>query len=208
MEEKESNIKPKKNGKRRANLSQPARREIGQSYFDRIWLFYYDKAEIKLSDFEKSLVSRWEMAWQMLCGMYPKREIASMIAKKHDISRRQAYEDINNAMSLFGGDPTMANKQAQREIVSQWVMAGIKRSWDEGNLEMHHRYVLRYAKLHGLEDHDDNGLAEIIKKIVPTRIVISDDPETLKDAIAKMRQEISEAHDVEFEEVDDNEAGN
>lgn len=203
MEEYESPIKPKKSsGKRRANLQQPARRDFGESYFDRIWQYYYDKkCEIKLSDFELQLVDRWEFAWQMRRGMNTKTQIARMMEKKFNISKYTALDDINKAHNLYGGDPEIANKEAHREIASEWAIMGMQRAWKKGDLEMHQRYLLRYAKLHDLENHDDNGLAALVKKLEPIVINISTDPEVLQKRIEEMRKEIEQAHDIDYEEV-------
>ena len=198
MEEYKSGIVPEKTTDKR-----PA--DFGESYFDRIWRYYYDKKfTIQLSDFEKQLVDRWEFAWQMRRGMNTKTKIARMMQKKFGISQPTALGDITNAQNLYGGDPTVANKEAKREIASEWILMGLQRAWKTGDLEMHQRYLLRYAKLHDLENHSDNGLAALVKKLEPIVINISADPEVLKKRVEEMRREIQEAHDVDFEIVNEN----
>lgn len=165
--------------------------------FDRIWKYYFDEKNwIQLKRSEEVIRQRWELAWQMLCGeMLSNRLVAIRISKKFGISVRQGYEDVKNAITLFGSDPRKATKEAKREIVSEWIRKAIKKADAAGDLESLSRLFIRYNKLHGLEDHSDQGIAELLQKLKPHIIEFNADPETLE----KQAQELIQ--DVEFEDV-------
>lgn len=167
--------------------------------FDRIWRFYYDsKSQTELTATEEKMRERWEFAWRMMCGINTKRQVAKMMAKRYSVSERTAWTDIANAKMLFGSDPKVANKQAERELVSQWIMKGIRKAWDDKDMDNYYKLLSSYTKLHGLEDHKDLGLGDIISKLKPHVIEISADPETLKQQAAGLMEDVE---DVDYEDL-------
>lgn len=171
--------------------------------FDRIWKYYFDQKNwIQLRRPEEIIRQRWELAWQMLCGeMLSNRLVAIRLTKKFGISIRQGYEDVKNAIALFGSDPRKATKEAKREIASEWIRRAIKKADEAGDLENLYRLFTRYNKLHALEDHSDNGISELITKLQPHVIEFNSDPETLEKQAADLMHDVE---DTTFEDVTNN----
>lgn len=171
----DSAIAPNRDGQPRSMA------KTADTLFDRVWKFYYqEKAAVILTDQEEKIRERWEAAWQILGGFTTKAQAVKALTKKFKISKRQAYFDLQNAENLFGGDPREANKKAKREIVASWIIKALHKTWREGNMDAHAKLLIRYSKLFGLENQNDDDIADLMKKRQPTIVVFNTDPETLK----------------------------
>jgi hypothetical protein len=168
------------------------------THFDRIYKFYFSKKLLALTPEEEKMRERWDFGWKMLAGMFTRAQAALALIQKFNVSRAQAYDDVTKSMMLFG-DPRHANKEAKRVLAEEWIVKGIKKAWDDGDLDAYERMLARYNKINRLEEDTDESMAGLIKKLKPTTIVIVSDAELLKSQASKLQEEITK--DVEFEDA-------
>lgn len=174
-----------------------ARKE--DTLFDRIWKYYYqEKAAIVLTNQEEEIRERWEAAWQILNGFTTRAHAVKALSKKFKISKRQAYFDLQNCENLFGGNPQEANKKAKRAIVETWLIKALQKSWRNDDMEAHAKLLIRYAKLFGLENQNDEDIADLMKKRQPTIVVFTTDPETLKKQADELMKGVSDDENSTF----------
>jgi hypothetical protein len=158
-----------------------------ESTFQRIWNFYYDQeSNTFLTERENQIRERWEMAYIMLCGMSTKSQVAKKISKLYSIYITAAYRDITKAVELFGEDPKESSKEAKRTLASEWIVMAIKRAWNTQNYKALEMLIYQYNKLHGLEDHSENPLLDLISENRPTEIRLSADPKVFEKELADL----------------------
>lgn len=81
------------------------------------------KGRVELSEINKAIYERLKFAWfQMTQQHYSRTQTVSIIEKHFGITERQAYIDVNEALSLFG-DMSKVEKEAMRMIIYE---AGMK----------------------------------------------------------------------------------
>lgn len=183
---------------------QPLReaRKTTDSTFDRIYKFYFNKKSVVVLDKdEEHTRDRWDFAWKMLNGMYARRQVVEAMSAKYGIEKSVAYDDINKSMMLFG-NPAVANKDAKRAIAEEWIVKGIKKAWDDQDLDAYERLVARYAKINKLEE-EDNGLDSMLKNLKPHQVILNFKKEDLQSEAEKLRAEIIE--DAEFKDITESE---
>lgn len=178
-------------------------RRTKDSTFDRIFKFYYSKKKIILRDKEEQIRERWYYAWQLLCNTYTRNQVAQGIARKYEITERQGFIDVDNAMRLFS-DPRNTDKMAKRAIAEEWITKGIKKAWDTGDLLSYERLIRRFNRVNGLEN-EENPMSEWIKKQKPVAVVITADPKELEKMAADLMRGVPDVKDIPYEEVEDEE---
>jgi hypothetical protein len=174
-------------------------RRLDMSTFDVIWLSYYGKEDIELTDKEKDIKERWFFAWAQLLEMNTNRDVIASLAKQYNISERQASEDVKNALRLFN-DPRKAVKESKRIILEHWVVNAIKKANKENDTANLEKLFRRYSKINKLEDDDDDKKPER----PPIQINFNADPDTLKKQQEELRKKamVANAQDTDFETVD------
>lgn len=170
-----------------AALMQPEDR-TGQKDFDRIWRFLFlPNSRIELTEHESKVHERWDFAWRMLIAMYTRKQLVNAIIKKYGVSKRCAYDDVKFSMMLFG-DGKEQNKAAKKLIAEEWIVRGIKKAWDEEDMDAYDKLISRYTKLNGLdEEHAENPL----KDLKPNTIVIVSNMEQLQQEAEALQREIT-----------------
>ena len=176
---------------------------VNESTLDRIWKYYYDKADIQLKEKEEEIRTRLNNIWKLLGDILTDRQAVQAHIKwcednGHKIKESIAYEDLRAAKMIFG-DPSKQQKAAQKAISSEWLVKGIKKAWEDEDMDNYQRLIRRYNALNGLENDQENA----VPKKEATPIVFSSDPETLKQQIADMRRkaEKANAQSVDYEDV-------
>jgi len=185
------------------NRPRSAKRKSDTS-FDRIWKYFYDqKTRISLSAKELELKEKYELAWKMLCSMYTRKQVAIALVERYDhkITERTAYNYIDASMSLFG-DPQNSNKEAQRQIVSEWLIRAIRKAWEDKNFKAYEKLILRYTRLNGLEGSNDADIAKLLKNRKPAVFIFTTDESTLKEQADKLMEDVeTPTIDTKYEDI-------
>lgn len=156
------------------------------STFDRIWKYYHSsKTKIVLDEEEEDIRMRWEAAWFMLCRAKNQKDVADFMEVKFFISKSIAYDDVKNAMRLFG-DPRENVKDAKRAIAETMALKGMELALQLGSLEMHDRYLQKYIEINKLKEDDLPGMEEFKKKFRPTKIILVSKPDDLLNEAQKL----------------------
>ena len=183
---------------KRGNKLRSANR-TDDSTIDRIWKFYFETdTSIELTKKEEEIRDRLEYAWKLLGDVLTDRQVLLKLMKKFDISERQGHTDIHNAKLLFG-NPRKGIKEAQKVILSDLLIKSMKKAYKSEDWKGLEKLALRYTRINGLDEKTDNNLADLIRQLVPTKIVISADPEVLKQEAAEL------VKDIDYEEIDETE---
>jgi hypothetical protein len=157
------------------------------SEFDRIYKYFHSKSRIELTPGEQQVMERWEKAWFLLLRNRTRNQVAQILCKLYNVSRSTAYDDVRNAMNLFS-DPREDMRAAKRAIAEDNLLKGAERAWKNGNLDMHLKYMDKYAEINGLkEPGGDSSLEELIKKFKPQQIIMNFRAEDLQAEAERMR---------------------
>jgi hypothetical protein len=170
------------------------------SEFDRIYKYFHSKSRIELTAGEQQVMERWEKAWFLLLRNRTRNQTSQILVKLFNISRSTAYDDVRNAMNLFS-DPREDMKAAKRAIAEDNLLKGAEKAWKTGNLEMHLKYMDKYAEINGLkEEGGENNLADLLKNFKPQQIIMNFKVEDLKAEAEKMREIF--AQEIPYESVE------
>jgi hypothetical protein len=180
------------------------KREAGireEDAFTRIYKYYHNpKKRIELNVREEAMRDRLERAWLLLSGLKTTKQVADEIQTMCNVSRAQAYDDVRNAMHLFG-DPKLQNKEAKRAIAETNYLWGAEKARSVGDLEMHAKYMELYAKINGLHEPDaSTNMEDLVKKFKPVQIVIVARREDLEAEIKAIQDEVI---DITHKDVED-----
>lgn len=171
------------------------------SEFDRIYKYLHSKSRVELTPREQERFERWEKAWYLLCRHRTSKQVSEILVKLFNVSRATAYDDVRSAMMLFS-DPREDFKAAKRAIAEDAFLKGADKAWKEGNLEMHMKYMSKYAEINGLMNTDsDTAWADMLKQFKPTQVVLNFKDEDLMAEAERMRALFKNAQDVDFEDA-------
>lgn len=201
MENEQSGLLPKNYHKRKREA-----RKTRDSTFERIWKYYHNsKTRIELEEWEDEIRLRWEAAWFMLCRSKNQKEVADFIEQKFLISKSVAYDDVRNAMNLFG-DPKQDVRKAKRAIAETIALRMMDKTEESGKWDLHEKYLQKYMDLNGLKDQgDDTNVADAIKKLKPHQIIIVTSPEELEAKANAIQEEVMREIEVIEEERNEGE---
>ena len=175
-------------------------RKSKDSTAERIYKYYHSKSAIELTDEEDGIRQRWEKAWFLLCRHRTQKEVVQLIEQLFDVKKSIAYDDVRNAMLLFG-NPQQDMKDAKRAIAESMCLRGARKAWKEQDLELYHKFLKEYREINGLgEETNDQALSDLIKKFKPHSITITASMEDLQQAAQKLQDEIQ---DIEHKVVDE-----
>ena len=174
-------------------------RKTTDTVFDRIYKYYFNKkTNVALTIEEDKIRERWDFAWKMLSNMYTKRQVENAVEQKFNVKKSVAYDDVRNCMMLFG-DPRNQNKEAKRALSEEWIIKGIKKAWDDQDLDAYERLIGRYNKLNQIEEASNDNIASVLEKLKPHQIIIMANQKDLEQEAEKLRDEIT--HDIDFKEA-------
>lgn len=200
MENEKNNISPivahKADSLREAN-------KTNDSTFDRIYKYYHGKSRLQLRPEEDSIRERWEKAWLILTHHRTQKKTVEMLERICGIGKSTAYDDVKNAMILFG-NPVDGLKEAKRAIFETAILNGAQKAWKRGDLEAHLKYMKEYKEVNGLHLQDGDNLKDILKGLKPHTIVFVTNQELLKKEADQLLANIP-AIDVDFETTDEGE---
>jgi hypothetical protein len=173
--------------------------------FDRIYKYYHiDKSRIELTGEEIRIRERWEKAWLLLCRHRTRKQVVEVLEKVFQIEKSIAYDDVKKAMMLFS-DPTDDLKAAKRAIAEDAILKGADKAWKNGNLEMHLKYMKEYAEINRLSEDIGNQMEDLVRKMLPTQVIIISKSEELKAEAEKMQADLIE--DIDHIEVNEKTEG-
>jgi hypothetical protein len=131
--------------------SRPAFRNYEGTTFDRILRSYDDSTPIKLKQHEQEQRKRWEAAFTMLIDtedINDREDVANKLVELFNIKRSTAYQDIANAINLFG-DIHKARKEGKKYILERFAMAGLKIASKGKNAKLILEYIKFLFELNG-----------------------------------------------------------
>ncbi|MEJ0030661.1 MAG: hypothetical protein WDO15_09965 [Bacteroidota bacterium] len=181
---------------------QPSReaRKTADSTLDRIWKYYHNKkTQVVLDVEEENIRERWEKAWYLLCRHRTLKETVSTLERLFSIKKSVAYDDVNNAMLIFG-DPRADHKDAKRAIAETMALRAMKLAWERKDLESYHRFLKEYKELNNLNGDDDARMAELLRNQKPVSITFVTDRKTLELQAKELIKDVP-AEDIAFEDV-------
>jgi hypothetical protein len=169
---------------------------VNDSTFERIYKFYYEKSEILLKEKEEEIRNRLVNIWSLLADILTDRKAVLAHVKwcadqGYNIKERMAYEDLRYARALFG-DSRKQSKEAQRAVVSEWLMWGIEFAKQQKDLYNMHLLIKRYNVLNGLEG--DQSTVPVDRPAIVMNF--NSDPETLRKQIEEMRKAAEKIIDI------------
>lgn len=180
-------------------------RKTKDSTMDRIWKYYHDKKRITVLDADEERIrERIEKAWFLLCNHKGTKEATEALEKLFGIKRSVAYDDVRNAMMLFG-DPRVDMKDAKRAIAETIIMRAAEKAWDLNDLEMHHKYMKLYSDINMLTAKDDDRMADALRKMRPVAVMFVAERSQLEQQAADLMKDVP-AEDTDYEEVKDEES--
>lgn len=175
-------------------------KKTNDSTFDRIYKYYHNsKTRIELSELENKIRERWEKAWLLLCRHRTQKEVVDILTKLFPIGKSVAYDDMRNAMTLFG-NPQDDLKDAKRAIAENMALRGADKAWKEGDLTMYHKFLESYRDLNGLTGDKDTSMGDLLKKMKPQQIIIVAKADELKAEAEALQEELTK--DIDFETVE------
>ncbi len=159
---------------------------------DKIYRYYHSKSSVELTPDEHKIRERWEKAWYLLCRHRTQKEAVQVLEKLFTISKALAYDDVRNAMLLFG-NPQQDTKDAKRAIAESMCLRGARKAWKDKDLELYHKFLKEYRELNGLsEENTDEALAAMLKKFKPHQILIVGSVKDLEAEASKLQDELTQ----------------
>lgn len=171
-------------------------RKKDEPVFNRIWESIFSQDEVVLSDAEKAIKERWEFSWKLLCAMHHNRNIVAALKQSFDVSERQAYADLANAIKLYS-DPRLASKKAKHVIAEEWIVKGLKKAWENDDLDNYNRLLRRYNALNGLEDQ-----TAPLEPRPPITVVFTNNPDALLKQAEDLMQGTQDTQDIDHEDLE------
>lgn len=171
------------------------------SKFDRIYKYYHnDRTRIELTKDEEQTASRWEKAWLLLCRHRTRNQVAQLLMKLFNVGRSTAYDDIRHSMALFS-DPREDMTPAKRAIAEDAFLKGADKAWKKGNLELHLKYMDKYAEINGLKEHgaESDEMAKMLRAFKPAQIIMNFKAEDLRQEAERMRESFRHIMDIPHE---------
>lgn len=153
--------------------------------FDKIQQFYLSDAPVNLTPKQEEIKERWEAAHAMMLNYKEhgtKENITIALAKRFEISQKQAYRDVRNSERLFG-NLYQSNKEALRYMVTEWAKDLIKVAFADKNLKYVEKGLMIITKANNL-DKEDIDLPDP-DKINPPKQLIQLPIEFLRSEFAK-----------------------
>jgi hypothetical protein len=167
---------------------------------DRIYKYYHSKSRVELTVEEHAIRERWEKAWFLLCRHRTQKEVVGMIEKLFNVGKSIAYDDVRNAMMLFG-NPQLDMKDAKRAIAESMCLRGARKAWRDKDLDLYHKFLKEYRELNGLnEETTDETLVAMVKKFKPHQVVLVSSMKSLEEEAQKLQDELTQ--DIEHKIVE------
>lgn len=131
----------------------------------------------------EAIMQRIDAAWAMLCNHHSRQQVATLLAKQHDISQSQALRDVGDAIAIYG-DMQRSSKEAMRYLTAEMAQKTFQLAAKNGDMAAMNKAIANIIKIHGL-DRDDPELPDFSKLQNLIVQVIDDRSEGILEAYAK-----------------------
>lgn len=158
-------------------------KKTADSKFTRIWKYYHNqKTRVELTPEEEAIRQRLEKAWFLLCSHRTRKQVAELLVRIFNISIRQGWQDVADAMNLFSNPQEEGLKEAKRAIAETNAMRGMQRCWKNGDMEGYLKFQQEYNKINDLyTPREEDSLAKFLKNFKPHTIIINTSADALLD---------------------------
>lgn len=120
---------------------------------------YYKSADtsnpVVLSKHNQEVLKRLEAAWSLVLGKKPQEKIVTKLMGLFELSRAQAYRDIEDCKILFG-DVVKSNREADRYLLREMALETYSLSKKAGELKEMNKAVEALIKITGVQKDDAN----------------------------------------------------
>lgn len=172
-------------------------RKTKDSSFDRIWKYYHNsKTRVELSKEENAIRERLEKAWLFLCRHRTRKDVVGLLMKFYNISSSVAYDDVTNAMVLFG-NPKEDLVDAKRAIAETNALRGMDRCWKSGDMLGYMKFNQQYIEINRLDAEPGNDLGRMLKKLKPHQVIIVSSEQELEKQATALQESL--INDIEHE---------
>ncbi|WP_373399696.1 hypothetical protein V8V91_08565 [Algoriphagus halophilus] len=149
-----------------------------------IWRHYHDvNTDIILTDLQKSRLEIYEFAWEQITMGFSNGEAAKAIQThflektEKKLSIRTCYNHIRDAIDLFGNVKEMP-VSLEKKIFIETLKFGLKKCADQGEWKAWAQIAQTLGKTYDF-NKETNEMADILRSLPPSEIVISSDPSVL-----------------------------
>lgn len=163
--------------------------------FFAIWRHYHDvKYDMILSEPQKHRLEIYEFAWEKYASGMSRGEVAKMIKehfkeqKNWNIEIRTAYAHLQDACDIFG-NPEKLNLTMEKMIFIETCKSIISELRSNGKTEACGQVLGVLQKAYGFDKENDD-IAEILRNLKPTQIIITSDPDVLKREAEELVEDI------------------
>ncbi|MGV3560773.1 hypothetical protein [Larkinella arboricola] len=111
-----------------------------------------------LADKDQLLMQRYNFAYTQLCDGESSREVVALLIKSYGISQSQAYNIVNDALSIFGGNPSKAIRDGKKAVYVIRLEEMADKLDEEGKYEEAANVLAKAAKLQGMGDKEGSQL--------------------------------------------------
>ncbi|GAB3911526.1 hypothetical protein GCM10028803_53190 [Larkinella knui] len=107
-----------------------------------------------LADKDQLLMQRYNFAYTQLCEGESSREVVALLMKVYALSQSQAYNIVNDALAIFGGNPTKAIKEGKKVVYVIRLEELADKLDEEGEYEAAANVLAKAAKLQGMTEKE------------------------------------------------------
>lgn len=107
-----------------------------------------------LADKDKLLMQRYNFAYTQLCDGESSREVVTLLTQTYNISQSQAYNIVNDALFIFGGNPTKAIRDGKKAVYVIRLEELADKLDEEGEYEAAANVLTKAAKLQGMTEKE------------------------------------------------------
>lgn len=153
----------------------------GKGYEKILNSFLYPERKIVLNEKLEAQKERYEFAYSiMFNGVANNRQQAvNVVMSKFEITRSQAYRDIQDAINLFG-DITKSRKEGTRHLLTEKLYLLAAKAEKSNDLGTAAKCYAEIAKIEGLHDGTRVDMQVIYAKLTLPDLEFGSDPSILK----------------------------
>lgn len=109
---------------------------------------------VELTDKEQDMMQRYNFAYTQLCDGESQREVVKLLMAAYRLSQSQAYNIANDALAIFGGNPTKSIREGKRAVYVIRLEEMADKLDEEGKYEEAANVLLKAAKLQGMTEKE------------------------------------------------------
>ncbi|MFC5413135.1 hypothetical protein ACFPMF_27690 [Larkinella bovis] len=110
--------------------------------------------EVPLAEKDQLLMQRYNFAYTQLCDGESSREVVKLLMSAYCLSQSQSYNIVNDALSIFGGNPTKAIRDGKKAVYVIRLEELADKLNEEGEYEAAANVLAKAAKLQGMTEKE------------------------------------------------------